>query len=97
MAVSIKLGKSDTGSGSFLVNVGDVYTVQTKGDGTRSSMVRRDIFSSRQDGAKSFTGRVIGVEIDEKNQVVLILDCSHSYHSVVRKIPVNTISRVTEE
>lgn len=97
MAVSIKLGKSDTGSGSFLVNVGEIYTIQTKGEGTRSSMVRKDIFSGRQDGGKSYTGRVVGVEIDEKNQVILILDCSRDFHSVIRKIPVNTISRVLDE
>lgn len=96
MAVSVKLGKNETAGASFLINIGQVYTVRLKGEGGRSAMTRKDIFAGRQDGGKSYTGKILGVYIDEHGTLVMKMDCSKQFNSIIREIHVNTITSIDE-
>ena len=96
MAVSVKLGKNETAGASFLINIGQVYTIRVKGEGGRNAMTRKDIFAGRQDGGKSYTGRVLGVYVDGDGTLVMKVDCSKQFNSIIREVHVNTITSIDD-
>ena len=95
--IIVKLGKNETASvREMYVEIGGICKVRTKGSGVKNSMTRQDIFGGRQDGGKSYTGRVHSVGMNEKGLVVIRIDCSKKYTSIVREIPVNDIVEAIE-
>lgn len=95
--IIVKLGKNETASGrEMYVEIGGICKVRTKGSGVKNAMTRQDIFGGRQDGGKSYTGCVRSVGVNENGIVVIRIDCSKKYSSMVHDIPVGDIIEVVE-